>query len=409
MIFQNKTIVKILFLCHKMPFPSNDGGAIATLNMIKGFENCGDDVTVLAMQTHKHSFPIEKLPFDIKTGINWNQILVNTKLNPLKALINLVFSNKPYNAVRFESKAFTEKLTELLLSQTFDIIQLEGLYLGSYINVVRKFSKAKIVLRAHNIEHEIWQRLAQNETSSFKKMYLQLLANRVKNLEFQALNKIDLLVPITQRDAEVFNLIDASRVWVSSTGIEVEKFKHTKPKNLKSLFYIGALDWLPNQESIKWFLENVWTVLNIDFPDWNFVIAGRNAPKKFVDELKKYNVNYLGEVESAIEFIDTYNIMVVPLHSGSGMRIKIIEGMARGKCIVTTKIGAEGILAEQGKDIFIQDLASDFIEVLKNLMHNQKQIEKCGENAFIFVQLNYNNQIIINELRNFYAKHLSSK
>jgi len=391
-----------------MPYPPNDGGAIATLNMIKGFVNRADSVTVLAMQTYKHPLSISELPKNISKSINWHQVKVNTRLNPFLALANILFSTKPYNAVRFESKAFGKKLEQLLLSHNFDIVQLEGLYLYSYENAIRKHSNAKIVLRAHNIEHEIWQRLAKNATSPPKRFYLNLLAKRVMRLEFELLKKVDLLVPITRRDADVLQIADAGKVMVSPTGIEESKFELSSPKYHKSLFYIGALDWSPNQEALMWFLDQVWVNVKKEFENWEFVIAGRNAPPSFVSDLKKYPVKYIGEVGSATQFIDEHNIMVVPLLSGSGMRIKIIEGMARGKCILTTKIGAEGIPAKNGHSIYIQNTAHEFINVLNKLMQNSNQINECGKNAFIFVRNNYNNNVIVNKLREFYIKHINN-
>lgn len=389
-----------------MPYPPNDGGAIATLNMIKGLAKFGDEVTVLAMQTHKHSFSVNNLPKDLTKSINWFQVYVNTKLNPIKAFLNLLFSTKPYNAVRFKSNNFEKKVKNLLLQSEYDIIQLEGLYLYFYVKTIREFSNAKIVLRAHNIEHEIWYRLAINEKFWFKKRYLNQLSKRIKKLEFKLLKKVDLLVPITKRDSDVLKMNIIENVFVSPTGIEESKFESVIPKYKQTLFYIGALDWIPNQEALRWFLTKVWNDIKNEFPTWEFVIAGRNAPYSFENELNSHSVNYIGEVEDATKFIDENNIMIVPLLSGSGMRIKIIEGMARGKCILTTSIGAEGISAENGKSIFIQDTALDFKRVLKKIIQNQDLIENCGKNAFIFVKQNYNNHYIINSLREFYNKHI---
>ncbi len=400
--------MKILILCHKMPYPANDGGAIATMNMIQGFRKAGDDVSVLAMQTHKHSHDVESLPEQISREISWNQIWVNTRINIIEAMINLVFSRLPYNAVRFISKNFQTQLTTLLRQNTYDVIQLEGLYLGPYIDILRKYSNALISLRAHNVEHEIWNRLSQNESMPFKKAYLKILAHRVKRLEYRILDKIDLLVPITARDGYVLNFKDENRIYVSPTGLSESKFKMSKPENEKTLFYLGALDWIPNQEGVLWFLKNVWIYLKEDFPDWRFLVAGRNAPEKFINELKNYPVNYIGEVADADVFIDQNNIMVVPLLSGSGMRIKIIEGMARGKCIVTSGIGAEGIPAKNGHEIFLCDTPSQYLAVLKNLMENKHDYDNCGKNAFIFVRHNYDNTVLIGELRSFYFKHIAS-
>jgi len=392
-----------------MPYPPNDGGAIATLKMIKGFAEADNKVTVLAMQTYKHSFSINKLPDDIKNKVDWHQTFVDTKIKPSKLLLNLIFSKKPYNAVRFESKEFDNKLIKILSTQEFDIIQFEGLYLYSYINTIKKYSKAKISLRAHNIEHEIWQRLIKNEPSAFKKKYLSIIAHRVEHLEFDTIKKVDILVPITGRDAKILTSKTTDLpLMVCPTGLDNNDFKQSKIKYKNTVFYIGALDWTPNQEGLIWFLKNVWSDIKKEFSNWDFVVAGRNASKSFENELNKYPLKYIGEVDNAKEFIDNHNIMIVPLLSGSGMRIKIIEGMARGKCILTTSVGAEGIDAKNGKDIFIQDTAYDFKTTLKNILQNNSLSADCGKNAFIFVKQYFNNKIIINKLQDFYLKQLDN-
>jgi glycosyltransferase involved in cell wall biosynthesis len=387
-----------------MPYPPNDGGAIATLNMIKGFLDKGDNISVLTMKTHKHSFSIKNLPTEIKKSISWYQVDVDTEISPLKAIFNLLFSSKPYNAVRFESRKFKKELEWLLKNNSYDIIQLEGLYLNSYTQTIRNNSNAKIVLRAHNIEYEIWERLAENESSRLKGIYLKIISNRIKRLELNFLKQIDLLVPISSRDAQVINKKD--KTFISPTGIEEDKFKFTTPKYNKSIFYIGALDWVPNQEALIWFLKNIWSDVSSRFADWEFIVAGRNASSKFEEDIKRYDIKYIGEVDSAIEFIDEHNIMVVPLLSGSGMRIKIIEGMARGKCILTTSIGVEGIDAENGQEIFIQDSIVDSKEILIDIMQNTDKIEACRKKAYTFVKEKYNNKKIIDSLRNFYLKNI---
>ena len=264
-------------------------------------------------------------------------------------------------------------------------------------------------MRAHNIEHEIWQRLVKNESSLIKKIYLSVITRRVKHLEFNTIKKTDILVPITSRDAKILTSKNNKLpVMVCPTGLDTDDFKQTEVKYKNTVFYIGALDWTPNQEALIWFLKNVWTDIKKEFANWNFVIAGRNAPENFKNELQKYPVEYVGEVDCAKKFIDNHNIMVVPLLSGSGMRIKIIEGMARGKCILTTSIGAEGIAAENGKDIFIQNTAEDFKYTLKNILQNNSLCADCGKNAFIFVKQNFNNKIIVSNLQKFYLKQIEN-
>jgi len=387
-----------------MPYPPKDGGSIATLNLAKGFCEHGNNVTVLAMNTSKHYFNIDNIPVELKSKINFFDVFVKTKINPFLATLNLFFSNKPYNAQRFISKKFRNKLISLLSNNNYEIIQLEGLYLCTYIDVIRKYSNAKIVYRAHNIEHEIWKRTTLKQKGLLKKTYLKILTKRIKNYELRIINKYDALVPITERDALFFNNNGNNKPYhVSAAGVNINDLKpnYSNIEN-NSLFYIGALDWTPNQEGLVWFLENVWKIISKKNKNLSLYIAGRNAPKWFVSKLNYENIFYLGEIDDAYEYMNSKAIMIVPLLSGSGMRIKIIEGMALGKTIISTSIGAEGINITHNKNIIIADNELDFIKGIETVINDKVFANKIGENAVSFVNSNYNNLTISSSLINFY-------
>ena len=401
--------MNILQLCNKMPYPPKDGGSIATLNISKGFAELGHKVTVLAMNTSKHYFSVDNIPEDLKSKINFLDVFLNTKINPFSAVINLLFSTFPYNAKRFISKDFNDKLINLLSNNDYDIIQLEGLYLCIYINVIRKYSKALIIYRAHNIEHEIWERTTEQQKSFLKKFYLKILTKRIKKFEINIINQYDALVPITERDALNFNKLGNNKPWhVSPAGINISELKSNFSNiEFPSLFYIGALDWAPNQEGLLWFLDNVWLKISAKYENLKFYVAGRNAPQWFVNKLKKENIFYLGEIDDAYEFMNLKAIMIVPLLSGSGMRIKIIEGMALGKTIISTSIGAEGINYENGRNIIIADTPIDFFDVITKCINNRDFCDKMGENAIKSIKQKYNNKLIIDKLVNFYKNNLN--
>lgn len=388
-----------------MPYPSNDGGTIATLNMIMGLAAQGNEVDVLAMQTQKHNFPIEKLSPELTQNIKWHSVWIDTNIKIGKLISNLFMSKKPYNAERFMSEEFSKKLI-WLLQNNYDIIQLEGLYLSCYIPTIRKCSKSAISMRAHNVEWQIWQRMAETESNLLKKIYKKILSKRIRNLELSTLNNVDLLVPITKNDAEKLPF-KPELTYVAPTGIEPQKFVcDNAPEIAKSFFYIGALDWEPNQEAILWFVKNVWNDIHLQHPEWSFHIAGRNAPDGFAHELKKYQVVFEGQVASAREFISKHNVMIVPLLSGSGMRIKIIEAMAHSRCVITTPIGAEGIDAENGKNILIGESPDELKLLILKVMENPDYADTIAKEAYDFTNQKFNNRQIINGLDKFYKQWL---
>ncbi|NLA24321.1 MAG: glycosyltransferase family 4 protein, partial [Bacteroidales bacterium] len=333
--------MKILCLSNKMPYPPIDGGSIATFNIIDSLVNAGNDIHLLSFNTSKHFVDEKDIPKPIKENFKLKSIYLNTKLSFLKLSINFIFSKLPYIAERFYSKKFKKELKNILSEANFDIVQIEGLYMCLYIPTIRKHSKALIAYRAHNIEHEIWKLTAANKKGKLIKFYLNNMANRILNLEKKVLNQYDLLIPITERDNEVFyNLGNRNPSLVMPAGIDYQKYetKTTSTTN-KNIFHIGALDWTPNQEGLIWFIENCIPILKTSNPDIKLHIAGRNAPEWFVKKINIPEIVYHGEIDNALKFMGKYGIMIVPLLSGSGMRIKIIEGMALGKVIVSTPLG----------------------------------------------------------------------
>ena len=397
--------MRILQLMNKVPWPPKDGGAIACLNMTKGFSMLGHEVTVLSMNTSKHHIRIKDMPDDVKSKADFRLVEVPASINWLEATLNLLFSKLPYNAQRFISDEFSNELAKLLTEKTFDVIQLEGLYLCPYIPVIREYSKALIAYRAHNIEYEIWERTAKL-SEGFRSKYLRNLSKRIKRFEISYLNSYDLLVPITDRDGIILDKLGNTKPrHTSQTGIDFASLVPTARKlEFPSLFHIGALDWAPNQEGLIWFFNHCWPKIHQGNPNLKFYLAGRNAPEWFERIIKQEGVEYLGEINDAYDFINSKAVMVVPLFSGSGMRIKIIEGMALGKPIVTTDIGTEGIPTESGKNILIANDADCFTEAINQLINDRSLSDWIGTNAIGFIQEKYDNLSQAEALVEFYKQ-----
>ncbi len=400
--------MRILQLTNKPSWPAHDGGAIAMHTLTAGFANLGHEVTVLSMQTLKHATRHVDLPVDIRSLADFRFVKVDAKVSYWAALVNLLFSQQPYNAVRFISADYTRALSELLREKNFDVIQLEGLYLCPYIQVIREHSEAVIAYRAHNIEFEIWERTAQI-TKGLKKIYLTLLSKRIRRFELSYLNKYDILVPITERDAQhLLQLGNLKPCFVAPAGIAADcAFDPLLPVKFPSIFHLGSLDWSPNQEGLLWFLTNCWPELHSKFPDLKFYVAGRNAPDWLIEKLKIPGVVYEGEVPDAHVFIRSKAVMVVPLLSGSGMRVKMIEGMALGSAVVSTSIGAEGIDAVHGEHFLQADTPSDFTAAIVDLVSNPDLWSRLRINAAMFAKTKFDNQRVSEGLSLFYQSHLS--
>jgi len=397
--------MKILILCTKLPWPAKEGGAIASLNLAVGLADVGCRVTFLAMNTSRHFMPPEKIPEEIryKTGIR--AVDVDTRLKAIPLLSNYLFSTYPYNAQRFVSRDFRKAILDCLGKVDFDIVQLEGPYLESYIPVIRSHSSAKIALRAHNLEHRIWAQAALQEQSALKKLYIANLAVRVMKLEKRLLGNADLLVPISGDDASRFRELNSKiPVHVTFPGLNIGDYPLNDVFDTLKLFYIGALDWEPNRQGLDWFFSKVWPEISSKWPDMQMALAGRDAGNYPGRGTLPGNVSPEGEPEDAISFFRQYNVMIVPLLSGSGVRIKIIEAMAMGKVVVSTATGASGLKTLPGEHLFIANTPGEFVQTIQLLMDQPMLIGSVGENARKFVMENFDNLAIARNLVSFYKE-----
>lgn len=400
--------MKILQLHNKLPYPPKDGGSIAIWNLSKELGSMQNEVTLLSMNTRKHYFPVENIPEKEKNGMQVFAVDVEAPVKAGALISNFLFSNQPYNAVRFIHKGYRTRLTEILKENVFDVIQLEGLYVTPYIPVIRNFSGALIAYRAHNIEHEIWSRIKANEPSLYKRKYLDNLVKRLRNFEIKWINEADLVLPITSRDASELRMLGCNKpMHVCPAAVNLgEVIPQPRKTEYPSMFYIGALDWAPNQEGLVWFFDNLWNRIISNFPDTKLYIAGRNCPAWLKPTFDQAGVEFLGEIDNAYEFMNKYSVMIAPLFSGSGMRVKVIEGMALGKTIITTPIGTEGIETTNNSNILIANTADEFYQHVANTLTNKQLCTNIGKNAIDFIRKQYDVKYIARELERFYKQHL---
>lgn len=400
--------MNILLLCNKSPFPPGEGGPMAMNSVVTGLLEAGHSVKVMAFNSNKYHVDINDIPQDYRKKTRIEFIDIDLKIEIKEAFKNL-FSDESYHVKRFVSEEFKKRLIKVLKKEKFDIVQLEMIYMAPYIETIREHSNAKIVLRAHNVEHKIWERMAKKTIFFAKRWYINHLVRTLRNYEMSVLDKVDGIAAITTTDASFFRRVTSTPVIDLPFGVDIDKFDPVfEVGDAPTFYHIGSMNWMPNEEGIKWFLKNVWDEVLKRTPDAKLYLAGRNMPK-WLKKTKKKNVFVVGEVADAHEFVNQNNVAIVPLFSGSGMRIKIIESMALGKTVITTMVGAEGILYSEFDNIIIADNEPKMIENICRLYKHPEEAEAIGLNARRLIEEVYDNKKIINRLLIFYDEIRSKR
>lgn len=387
--------LNILILLPRIPYPLRDGGAIAMNQTLEELVKQDCDVSVLAMNTERHYVEESELPPVYKQLKHFKTVYINNQIHPLSAFLNL-FTDKSYNIARFEDKRFSAALIQLLKEDDYDIVLFESIYTSPYLKEVQQHAKAQCFCRVHNIEYLIWQRLAEHESNFLKRKYLLLLTERLKQYEIQTLKEFDLLLPISKQEEAFFIEHKINSSYCLPFGTSVNTYEPVEPEP-NSLYHIGSMDWAPNLEAVEWFLDEVWKTLQHELPDAKLYLAGKKMPKPIFDKQNKQTI-VLGEIDDSIAFNISKEIMIVPLLSGAGIRIKIIEAMALGKCIIATTVAVEGIGVQHGVHMVIADTAEEFSSAIKQLLSDKNRQQQVGQQAKLFVQHFYQKEKMYHDL-----------
>jgi glycosyltransferase involved in cell wall biosynthesis len=392
-----------------MPFPPIDGGAqvmhYATLGLLAN----GIIIKTLALNPSRSYFSLNTIPSSYKEATKFESVDIDTKIKLPGLLIN-IFKKESYFIERFISKTFAKKIETILKKEKFDIIQLEHLYLCKYIDTIRTFSEAKIVLRPQNIEYIIWEQYIRNLKNPFKVFFLKIAIARLKSFEQSVNEKLDGIMPLTKDDTEIFtSFSDNPPKVVIPMGYDYAKLKNynfqKQYENKPAVYHLASMDWLPNVEAVKWFLEKVMPVLLEQNYPVEIFLAGRKMPA-WVYKYQSSNMKIIGEVSDPITFQEDKPIMIVPLLSGSGIRAKIIEGLALGKTIISTSVGAKGIAYENNINIIIADTPDEFAKQIMLCVSRPEMCKKIGTNARILSESNYHLNNTAKKMIEFYRKLL---
>ena len=388
--------MKILFITNRIPYPAIDGATKATSQLLEFFVNQGIKITLFALDTSKHPGNRNSIPMTVTSIFND----IDNSIKPLSALKALL-QNKSYNISRFDSPAIHLSLRETLQKERFDLIHFENLYVSPYLPTVKACTNAPCILRMHNIEHQIWQRLFRQENNPVKKAYLKILSNQLKTFEEKTIKKFEGHLAISNKDQIYLKALGIKKsYWLPYCVEEAEDSTHGK-----NIGFIGSMDWPPNIEAVEYLLREIWPLVWQKNQNSQLLIAGRKMPDKLLN-VSIPGVSVLGEIERINDFYDRIHTLAIPLLSGGGMRIKMIEAMQLGKAVVSTPIGAEGILEKSSFGTVLSALPDKFAEALIENIQDKTATEAKGIENKKFVQEHFLMSQVGKKLIDYYRQFL---
>ena len=369
--------VDILIITNKQVFPATDGGALAMKKLASILDKKKYSINMICISKNNKSLDILKTSSLISKTFKQIVFKKNMKFNLINFIISII-KNTSYQASRFYDHQIQKYIQDSIDTRKYKIIIFESIFACIYLKKLDIPNDTKTIFRAHNIEHKIWLDLANS--NCFKKLLYRLLASQIKKMELSIPKSINYILTLSLNDEKFFHELFPKKTYNLPVHFTIKNHKTQKIKN--SIFHLGAMDWKPNAEGVKWFLNQVAPLIN---QKTRIYIAGKGMGSKY-NIYKKDNILIEGEIKDANDYIANKEILFVPIFSGSGIRIKILEAMSMGIPVISTKHGAVGIPYVNGHNILIANTAQDFSKAINKLVSDKKLAQKIGNNGKKIVQ-----------------------
>ena len=374
-------MMRTLQIAHKPPYPKLDGGCVAIAAMHNTLASFSE-VNLAFITTHKHPFVATEFPVEIQ-----RKIKAHRHLNASPTLFGFIKSfvtRKCYLTSRFYSRSFEKELVKLIDDNKPDFILLESVFLADYINTLKQ-TGTKILLRTHNVESAIWKSKS-NHTSFFKRLLFLHFSRSIHQLEVNACKSVDGIIAISQRELEFIaqHQISTPHILIPMGITETNQYSSYQ----RSFFHLGAMDWEPNKRGTDWLVDKVWQKV-YQTTQSQLHLAGKSLQQTEYNNIE--GVYNHGEINNAHAFMCQHGILVVPLFSGSGIRIKIMEAGLHKTPVIATPKAVEGLNLIPETHYLEATTEAEFYTQMTRLVNDIKLQQQLGTSlhAHIIDQFHY--------------------
>lgn len=394
---------KILFLSTRAPFPTTTGHFQRTYNILKQTSQFADvfffgfyDKNISDQQARAVDHALSKLC----ASVHIEHIPEERSLTrALLLVLGSMFSSKPLVANKYFKHSMANAVRDCLQREDIDLVHLDMLPLVEYMPLL---GDVPVALTNHNVESLRLARWAGAERNPLKKLFLRLQARRLRAYEEDALKRLRYCIAVSETDKGYLQSFNPDcTICVIPNGTDTDYYKPSSGREDPSpcILWIGGMADPYNKQGVQFFFDKVYPGLLRRVPKLNWLVVGKHPPGAMLAEEA---IELAGFVEDVRPFYDRAHVLVVPLLSGSGTKLKVIEGLARGMPMVTTTIGAEGLAVEHGVNIFVTDDPGTFSDYVAKLLEDDSLRSSVGSEARKLAEQLYDWKIIGSIQKDFY-------
>jgi glycosyltransferase involved in cell wall biosynthesis len=392
--------VRILFIAPRIPSFPLDGGSAMVYHQLRGLMADGHTVIFGAPNTSRHPAQLQDLDGLCTQAVS---VDVDTSVTAIGALQAMAGSKEPaptglprapYTLRRFLSKRLVRGLVQTLQDNPVDVVHADYLPSTWYAMALRRALGSQglpVLYRAHNVEHRILSHLAADPARpTFERVYRRLLARQTERFEMEVARKVSAVCTLSEPDADWFrDVAPSTPVQSIPPGVELPAHVNRESSIPLRIGMLGSLEWMPNVEGLLWFVHHVLPNILLKVPQATVHIAGKSPVQAVLDLHDGKHVFIHGPVADASEFLATLRVGIVPVLSGSGVRIKILEGLANRLPLVSTSLGAEGLEVRNEEHLLIADEPEPFADACIRMLSDVESAQATADRGRDLVERRY--------------------
>jgi glycosyltransferase involved in cell wall biosynthesis len=350
----SREALRVLVVGAQFPFPPRSGFETRFYQLLRQLAS-RHEITLLTYAAADELSDAEELrsEFDVEV-VQRNPI---SRLEKRRDQLVSLTSTAPFAARDVRSGEMQDAIDRLSAHREFDAVQLESIFLWGY----RFPTGTRIVLDEHNVEYEVFARMRDVERSALRRSFYRLEEIRVRRFEQSAWRQVAGCVVTSPREEQIVRAhAPETPTVVVPNSVDVDYFRPTGADVAdRTIVFNGVLDYWPNVDAAHFLVDEVMPILRERCPGVRLMIVGRGRPAE-LEAFRRPDVDVTGEVPDVRPYLEGAAVVAVPIRMGGGTRLKVVEGLALEKPLVSTTLGCEGIDVRDGEHLLIADTAESF-------------------------------------------------
>lgn len=432
--------MRVLYFAPKEPWPTTTGALVRNYYLARELARKAS-VTYLAF-TDDTNLPIngdsaisQEGAAELKREVDpmaWCEEVFTVRRESDYTLAKLVrgaVGRVPVTVLNYTTRAMGQELGRILDSQDFDVVQVESIHLALYLPIIRSArSQPLTVCDWHNIESDLMRQYSDHIGNRWRRLYARRAACQLSAIERQAAQGFDVHITVTEPDrARLFEFASNARAHVIPNGVDTSYYsdeqieqahaswlatKENSPINPtahRRVLFVGSMDYHANVDAVVEFAHSVWPRIHAQAPDLTFTIVGRNPPSKVRKLADLPAVEVTGTVKDVRPYYREALAALVPLRVGGGSRLKILESMAAGVPVISTRRGAEGIEVKDGENILFAETGGEFCQRVAEISESERRWRKLSDSGRVLAREKYDWAKLGDELASLYEELLRNR